>query len=118
MSWAHIFTTHEFWAGFPAGALISGIVAPIITARRSRNSDQFKATHDEKMHTLKTEQEDLRSKREILRETATKFSEVCSSVLEKALDSKGVFNSVLDAAQNMQGKIDKKALEKVQLPLI
>jgi hypothetical protein len=66
------------------------------------------------MHKLKTEQVDLRSNREILRETATKFSEVCSSVMEKAIDSKSVFNGVMDVAQNIQGKIDKKAFDMVE----
>ena len=69
----------------------------------TRNSDKRKMAH-----------EDLRSNRQIIRETATAFSEVCSAVIEKAIDSKNVFNSVLDAAQNMQGELDKKALEKVQ----
>jgi hypothetical protein len=44
---------------------------------------------------------ELKSNRQIIRETATAFSEVCSSVLEKAVDSKGVFNTVMDFVQNM-----------------
>ena len=49
-----------------------------------------------------------------MREAAIAFSEVCSSVIEKAIDPKSVFNSVMDAVQNMQDIPDKKALEKVQ----
>lgn len=116
MSWAHILTTHEFWAGVPSGAVI-GLAGPLVAARASRKSDGRKADHDEKMHKLKVAQEDLRSNREILREAATNFSAVCSAVIEKALDPKSVFNSVMDAAQNMQGEFDKKAFEKIEFAI-
>ncbi|MGZ5380022.1 MAG: hypothetical protein ACXWD8_19160, partial [Mycobacterium sp.] len=56
-----------------AGALVTGVVAPIITAASVRASDRRKATQGERMHTLKVEQEDLRSNRQILREAANEF---------------------------------------------
>jgi hypothetical protein len=114
MSWTDVFTTHEFWAGFPSGALVTGIVAPILTARSVRASDARKAEQEDKMDAKKAEREDLRSNRQLIRETATAFSEVCSSVFEKALDTKGIFNAVMDAAATMHGEIDKKALDKVE----
>jgi hypothetical protein len=104
----------SFWWGGLAGTLVTGVIAPLITARSVRASDRRKAAQEERMDTLKADREDLRSNRQILRESANEFSAVCSSVFEKAIDSKGVFNSVLDAVQNMEGKIDKKALEKVE----
>jgi hypothetical protein len=104
----------SFWWGGLAGTLITGVVAPLITARSLRASDARKATQDERMHKLKVDQEELTTKRQLLRETATNFTEVCSGVIEKVVDSKSVFNSVLDAVQNMEGQIDKKALEKIE----
>jgi hypothetical protein len=114
MSWTQIFTTHEFWAGVPSGALVTGVVAPIITARSVRASDRRSAGQEQRMHTLKVEQEDLRSNRQIIREAANEFSAVCSSVVEKAIDSKGIFNTVMDAALTMEGKPDKKAMDKLE----
>lgn len=113
MTWTDVLTTHEFWAGVPSGAIV-GLAAPIIAARRSRNSDQFKADHELKMDAARAEREDLKSNRQILRESANGFSAVCSSVFEKAIDSKGIFNAVMDAAVTMEGGIDKKALDKVE----
>lgn len=92
-------TTPEFLTG----SFVSGLLGAGMGYLSTRNSDKRKMAH-----------EDLRSNRQIIRETATAFSEVCSAVIEKAIDSKNVFNSVLDAAQNMQRELDKKALEKVQ----
>jgi hypothetical protein len=114
MSWTQVFTTHQFWVGVPSGALVTGVVAPIITARSVRASDRRKAGQEERMHTLKVEQEDLRSNRQIIREAANEFSAVCSSVVEKAIDSKGIFNTIMDAMQTMEGKPDKKALDKLE----
>ena len=113
MSWTDVLTTHEFWTGVPSGAII-GLAAPIIAARRSRNSDQFKADHEVKMDAAKAEREELKSSRQILRESANEFSAVCSSVFEKAIDSKGVFNTVMDFVQNMNEIPDVKAMDKLE----
>src|ERR1700687_4227478 len=48
MSWTHVLTTHEFWAGVPIGAVITGLIAPIITARSLRASDRRKAAQEDK----------------------------------------------------------------------
>lgn len=101
------------WGGL-AGALVTGVVAPIITARSLRASDRRKAAQEDRIDERKAEREDLRSNRQLIRETATDFSEVCSSIFEKAIDTKGIFNAVADAAATMSGKIDKKALDKVE----
>lgn len=92
-------TTPEFLTG----AFVSGLLGSGIAYLSARNGDKRKMAHD-----------DLKSNRQLLRETATAFSEVCSSVIEKAIDSKSVFNSVMDAMQNMQDIPDKKALEKIE----
>ncbi len=107
-------TQSSFWWGGLAGALVTGVVAPIITARSVRASDRRKATQEERMHTLKVEQEDMRSNRQILREAANEFSAVCSAVFEKAIDSKGVFNTVMDFVQNMNEIPDTKAMDKLE----
>jgi hypothetical protein len=107
-------TQSSFWWGGLAGAVVTGVIAPLITARSVRASDKRKADQEERMDALKAEREDLRSNRQIIRETATAFSEVCSSVFEKAIDTKGIFNAVMDAAATMQGMPDKKALDKVE----
>lgn len=92
-------TTPEFLTG----AFVSGLLGAGIGYLSTRNSDKRKMAH-----------EDLRSNRQIIRETATAFSEVCSLVIEKAIDAKGIFNAVMDAAATMSGSIDKKALDKVE----
>jgi hypothetical protein len=107
-------TEPNFWWGSLAGTLVTGVVAPLLTARSLRASDRRKADQEDRMDTKKAEREDLRSNRQLIRETATAFSEVCSSIFEKAIDAKGIFNAVADAAATMQGGIDKKALDKVE----
>lgn len=107
-------TEPNFWWGGLAGTIVTGIVAPLLTARSLRASDRRKADQEDKMDTKKAEREDLRSNRQLIRETATAFSEVCSSIFEKAIDAKGIFNAVTDAAATMSGGIDKKALDKVE----
>ncbi len=79
-------TTPEFLTG----SFVSGLLGAGIGYISTRNSDKRKMSH-----------EDLRSDRQILRESANEFSAVCSSVFEKAIDSKGVFNTVMDFVQNM-----------------
>lgn len=118
-------TQPGFWWGVPLGAFVTGVVAPIITARSVRASDKrkadqeremlaLKAEQDEKAQTRKEAREDQESSRKIVRETATAFGEVCSAILEKAIDNKSVFNAVMDAALTMQGMPDTKALEKIE----
>jgi hypothetical protein len=79
-----------------------------------RASDRRKATQEERMDALKAEREDLKSNRQILREAANAFSAVCSSVFEKAVDSKGVFNTVMDYVQNLNEIPDTKAMDKLE----
>ena len=56
----------------------------------------------------------MRSNRQILREAANEFSAVCSAVFEKAIDSKGVFNTVIDFVQNMNEIPNTKAMDKLE----
>jgi hypothetical protein len=97
--WIDFVTTPEFWTG----AFVSGLLASGVAYLSTRNSDKRKMEH-----------EDLKSNRQIVREATIAFSEVCSSVIEKAIDSKGAFNAVMHFVQNMQNIPDKKALEKVE----
>lgn len=107
-------TQPSFWWGGLAGTAITGVIAPLITARSVRASDLRRATQEERIDSIKAARDELRSNRQILTESANEFSAVCSAVMEKAIDAKGVFNTVMDAVQNMEGRIDKKALEKVE----
>lgn len=107
-------TEPNFWWGGLAGTFVTGIIAPLITARSLRASDRRKALQEERMDIKKAEREDLRSNRQILRESANEFSAVCSSVFEKAVDSKGVFNTVMDFVQNMNEVPDTKAMDKLE----
>jgi hypothetical protein len=68
-----VLTTHEFWAGVPSSAVV-GLAAPIIAARLSRHSDEFRADHEVKMDALKAEREDLKSNRQIIREPRPRFA--------------------------------------------
>jgi hypothetical protein len=63
-------TQPGFWWGVPPGAVVTGVVAPIITARSVRASDKRKADQERAMDDRKAEREDLRSNRQILREAA------------------------------------------------
>ena len=92
-------TTPEFLTG----AFVSGLLGSGIAYFSTRNSDSRKMAHD-----------DLKSNRQIIRDTATAFSEVCSSVFEKAADSKGIFNTVMDFVQDMEEIPDKKAMDKLE----
>lgn len=118
-------TQPGFWWGVPLGAVVTGVIAPIITARSVRASDKRKADQEREMLALKAQQdekaqarkearEDQESNRKIIRETATAFGEVCSAILEKAMDNKSVFNAVMDAALTMEGMPDIKAMEKIE----
>lgn len=107
-------TEPSFWWGGLAGTIVTGIIAPLITARSLRASDRRKATQEDRMDAKKAEREDSRSSRQILRESANEFSAVCSSVFEKAVDSKGVFNTVMDFVQNMNEIPDTKVMDKLE----
>lgn len=66
------------------------------------------------MDDRKAERENRQSNQKILRETATAFGEVCSAVIEKAIDVKAVFNAIRDAALTAGGMPDSKEAEKIE----
>lgn len=103
-----------FWWGVPLGAIVAGTIGPIIASRSVRASDKRKADQEERMDTLKAERENRVSKQKNIREAATALSGVCSSVIEKAIDSKAVFNAIRDAAVTSGGLPDPKELEKIE----
>jgi hypothetical protein len=51
-------TQPGFWWGVPLGAVVTGVVAPIITARSVRASDARKAEQEREMLALKAEQDE------------------------------------------------------------
>jgi hypothetical protein len=117
MSWAHILTTREFWAGVPLGALVTGVIAPIITARSVRASDgrkaeqerqilALKAEQDEKAQARKDEREDKLREQGSLYTAAMEFVEVSTDILVTAIDIKGIFNTMRDFVYNRAGMDD------------
>ncbi|WP_157933487.1 hypothetical protein [Mycobacteroides abscessus] len=48
-------TQPGFWWGVPLGVVVTGVVAPIITARSVRASDKWKADQEREMLALKAE---------------------------------------------------------------
>jgi hypothetical protein len=88
---------------FLTGSFVSGLLGSGGTYISTRNSDTRKMVHDE-----------LMNKRKLAYEAATAFSEVCSGVIEKSMDIKGVFNALLDYARTRQGLPDAKAREKIE----
>ncbi|MEX3757646.1 hypothetical protein ABFW00_17680 [Mycobacteroides abscessus] len=48
-------TQPGFWWGVPLGVVVTGVVAPIITARSVRASDKRKADQEREMLALKAE---------------------------------------------------------------
>jgi Tfp pilus assembly protein PilV len=120
MSWTHALTTHEFWVGVPLGALVTGVVAPIITARSVRASDRRKAEQEQRLQALKAEQEEKMQARKEEREdklreqeslytAAMEFVEVSTDILVTAIDIKGIFNAMRDMFYNRAGLDDPMA---------
>lgn len=112
MSWTHVFTTPAFWVGFPSGAVITGIVAPIITARSLRASDRRKAEQEDRVQARKEQREDKLREQESLYSVAQEFAQVCTEILTDTIDTKGIFNVLRDAVFNVTGQDDPKAAEK------
>lgn len=111
MSWAHIFTTHEFWLGVPSGAVVAAIPA-LIGARSLRHSDTRKAAQEDKVQTRKEEREDKLRDEESLYNVAMDYIEVCTEILENTVDIKGAFNVIRDMFYNLAGADDPKADDK------
>jgi hypothetical protein len=109
MTWAHIFTTHEFWTG----GLIVGGLGSFTTYFSTRASDRRKAKQEEKMQTRKEEREDKLREQESLYTAAMDFVEVSTDILVTSIDMKGVFNAMRDLVFNRAGLDDPKAKEKL-----
>lgn len=108
MSWAHIFTTHEFWTG----AFVSGLLSSGITYLSTRASDRFKAKHEVKMQERKDEREDKLRDDQNLYSGAQEFAQVATEILTDTIDAKGIFNILRDWFYNQTGQDDPKASEK------
>ena len=113
-------TQPGFWWGVPLGALVTGVVAPVITARSVRASDRRKAEQEERIHALKVEQEekiqarkdereDKLREQESLYSAAMEFVEVSTDILVTAIDIKGIFNTMRDFVYNRVGMDDPMA---------
>ncbi|OXR39734.1 hypothetical protein B7C42_08195 [Nocardia cerradoensis] len=113
MSWTHVLTTHEFWAGFPSGALVSGIVTPIITARAVRASDRRKFAQEDRVLDRKEARENKIRDEESLYNVAMEYVSVCNEILMNSVDIKGAFNAFRDMVFNRAGAPDPKADDKI-----
>jgi hypothetical protein len=135
MSWAHIFSTHEFWLGVPSGAVLAAVPA-LIGARSLRDSDGRKAAQEDKVQARKEERddklrreneerddklrrekeqrEDKLRKEEILYSAATEFSAVTSDILMNSVDIKGAFNTIRDKFYDRNGINDPNLENKVE----
>jgi hypothetical protein len=113
-------TQPGFWWGVPLGAIVTGVVAPIITARSVRASDArkaeqerqvlaLKAEQEEKMQARKEEREDKLREQESLYTAAMDFVEVSTDILVTSIDIKGIFHSMRDLFYNRSGQDDPKA---------
>ncbi|MHC3004157.1 hypothetical protein [Gordonia sp. GN26] len=107
-------TQPGFWWGVPLGAVITGVVGPIITARSVRASDRRKAAQEDAKEQRQAEREDRKSNQTLIREATTAYGEVCSSILEKATDIDGIFNAIRDADLTAKGMNDPKEIEKLE----
>jgi len=97
---------------FSLGAVVTAVVAPIITARSVRASDKRKADQEKAMQDRKDEREDKMREQENLYTVATEYVEVCSSILTDAIDTKGIFNMFRDMFYNKTGEADPMAALK------
>jgi hypothetical protein len=116
-------TQPGFWWGVPLGAVVTGVVAPIITARSVRASDARKAEQEREMLALKAEQDEKAQVRKEAREdklrdqqnlhtAAMEFVEVSSDILMTTIDIKGTWNFMRDAFYNQTGQDDPMAEAK------
>ncbi|WP_147276692.1 hypothetical protein [Tsukamurella tyrosinosolvens] len=64
------------------------------------------------MDEKKADREDRLRKQTLLRDATKEYGRACSSVLEKAVDIKGIFNAFRDATRTANGLPDEKELEK------
>jgi hypothetical protein len=117
-------TQPGFWWGVPLGAVVTGVVAPIITARSVRASDKRKADQDVKMQALKVEQDEKMQVRKEEREdklrdqerlytAATDFVEVANDIVVSSIDVKGIFNALRDMFYDRVGMADPMADAKM-----
>ncbi len=113
-------TQPGFWWGVPLGAIVTGVVAPIITARSVHASDKRKAEQEREMLALKAEQDEKAQVRKEVREdklrdqqnlhtAAMEFVEVSSDILMTTIDIKGLWNFMRDAFYNQTGQDDPVA---------
>ncbi|MGV9635745.1 hypothetical protein ACWDO0_16300 [Nocardia rhamnosiphila] len=95
-----------FWWGVPSGAVLSAIVAPVITARSVRASDKRKADQENEVLTRKEIREDQLREQQMVFDAATEFAAVCSDVMMNVVDTKKVFNGLRDRLLGAAGKPD------------
>jgi hypothetical protein len=102
MSWAHIFTTHEFWTG----GLIVGSLGSVGTYFTTRASDKRRFNQEDKVLDRKETREDKLREQESLYASAGEFTDVCSDILVNSIDAKGAFNTIRDMFYNRVGRAD------------
>jgi predicted metal-dependent hydrolase len=108
MTWAHMFTTHEFWTG----GLVVGGLGSFTTYFSTRASDRRMAKQEEKMQARHDEREDKLRQQESLYTAAMEFVEVSTDILVTTIDIKGVFNAMRDLFNTRAGLDDPMAEAK------
>lgn len=108
-------TQPGFWWGVPLGAVVTGVVAPIITTWSVRASDKRKADQEREMLALKAEQDEKAQMRKDAREgklrdqpslhtAAMEFVEVSSDILMTTIEVKGIWSFLRDAFYDQTGQ--------------
>jgi hypothetical protein len=109
MTWAHIFTTHEFWTG----GLIVGGLSGVGTYFTTRASDRRRFVQEDKVLDRKEERDNKLREEENLYAAASDFTEACTDILMSSIDTKGAFNKIRDMFYNRTGKADPRADDKI-----
>jgi hypothetical protein len=108
VSWAHVFTTYEFWTG----GLVVGVLGSVGTYFTTRASDRRKFEQENKVLERKEQREDKLRDQESLYASAQEFAQVSTEILTDTVDAKGIFNMLRDWFFTQTGQDDPKAAEK------
>ncbi len=112
VSWAHIFTTHEFWTG---GVIVGGL-GSIGTYFTTHASDKRKFKQEDKVLDRRETREDKLREEENLYAAASEFTEVCTDILTNTIDTKRAFNAIRDMFYNRAGRADPNVENKRRPP--
>jgi hypothetical protein len=109
---SHFLTQPGFWWGVPAGAIVTGVVAPLITARSLKTSDERKARQENRIVETKRAIDQATDSRKLVDGAVEKFVTAASDMLERFRDTKRLYNVIRDEMNRMSGTPDRHAAEK------